>query len=141
MNSELHRMRMLSVLAGFAAGVISAAPAIAQEYGPPTTRVEVNGASEEVTITAPHRAPTRNSFGAPIQDVSLSIPVSIGDLNLHTGEGVFELRQRVRNASRSVCNRLSFRYPIGTPDHRTCYRRTIRDAMPQADAAIWNFRS
>jgi len=141
MNSEFHRMRMLSVLAGFTAGVLSAAPAIAQEYGPPTTSVEVNGASEEVTITAPNRPPTRSAIGAPIQYVSMSVPVSFSDLNLHTGEGVFELRQRVRNASRSVCNRLSFRFPIGTPDHRTCYSRTIRDAMPQADQAIWNFRS
>ncbi|HUJ45808.1 MAG TPA: UrcA family protein [Rhizomicrobium sp.] len=134
-------MRMLSVFAGFVAGILSSASVGAQEYGPPTTNVEVNQASEEVTITAPPRPPTRNSFGAPIQDVSMSIPVSIGDLNLHSGEGVYELRQRVRNASRSVCNRLAFRFPIGTPDHRTCYRRTIRDVMPQADAAIANFRS
>ena len=141
MNSEFHRMRMLSVFAGFAAGVISAAPAIAQEYNPPATNVEVNTGSEEVTITSPRRPPTRSAIGAPIEEVSMSIPVAYGDLNLHSGEGVYTLRQRVRYAARSVCNRLSFRYPIGAPDHRSCYSHAIRDAMPQADAAIWNFRS
>jgi UrcA family protein len=140
MYSEHPRRKMLSVFFGLAAGALIAPAAMAQEAGSPTTYVDRNGTPEEVTIMSPHRA-ARSAIGAPIEDVSMSAPVGIGDLNLHTGEGVYTMRQRVKYTAHTMCNRLSFRYPIGYPDTDRCYRRAIERAMPQADSALWNYRS
>jgi UrcA family protein len=131
---------MLPVFFGFAVGVLFAPAAMAQEASSSTTYTDNNDTPEEVTITSPPRGSTRSTIGAPIQNISMSAPVSTRDLNLHTGEGVYTLRQRVKYTARSICNRLSFRYPIGEPDTDRCYRRAIHYAMPQADSAVWNYR-
>ena len=132
--------KALPGLLGVAAGIVVAPAVLGQEVSSSTTYVDRNGAPEEVTIMSPHRA-ARSAIGAPIEDVSMSAPVGIGDLNLHTGEGVYTMRQRVKYTAHTMCNRLAFRYPIGYPDTDRCYRRAIERAMPQADSALWNYRS
>jgi UrcA family protein len=62
----------------------------------------------------------------------------IGDLDLRTGWGVRELRNRISFTATTLCNRLNAMYPVsadGTND-RDCYRNAMRDAMAQAHDAI-----
>lgn len=112
---------------------------MAQQYGTPSTYTTA-GNTEEVTITSP-RHPTWSRIGAPYEEITVSVPVSYRDLNLHTGEGVYTLRQRVKYTAHNICRKLSYRYPVGLPDSDECYRRAIKYASPQADAAVWNYRS
>ena len=138
MRPDFRCIRMMPAFAGLAAAVLLGSPAMAQDARATTNYA--NGAPEEVTVTSPRHGPTRSTIGAPIEEVSASAAVTTRDLNLHTGEGVYTLRQRVKYTARSVCNRLSFRYPIGAPDPDTCYRHAVERTTPQADSAIWNYR-
>jgi UrcA family protein len=141
MCSESSRIKVLHALASIAAGVLLAPMAMAQESASSTTYSDKDGTPEIVTVTPPRHMPARSTIGAPIEEVSISVPVSYGDLNLHTGEGVYTLRQRVKQTAHNLCDKLSFRYPIGTPDNDGCYRRAIKYAMPQTDSAVWNYHS
>jgi UrcA family protein len=132
----------MSAAAGVAATVLLAGTALAQGYGSSTTTYEVNSnGQEEVTITSPTYSPWQSSIGAPYRRITMSVPVAYSDLNLHTGEGVYTLRQRVKYTARDICNKLSFRNPVGIPDSDLCYSHAVTNAMPQADAAVWNYRS
>ena len=141
MYSDNSRIPLFSVVTGVAAAVLFATAAMAQEYGPSSTYTVNNGGQEEVTITSPRYSPWRSTIGAPYEEVSISVPVSYGDLNLHTGEGVYTLRQRVKYTAHNICKKLSFRYPVGLPEKYECYSHAMANANPQADAAVWNYRS
>ena len=141
MYSDNSHIPLFSVVTGVAAAVLFATAAMAQQYGPSSTYTVNNAGQEEVTITSPRYSPWQSTIGAPYRVHSMSVPVSYSDLNLHTGDGVYTLRQRVKYTAREVCDKLTFRDPVGLPDTDGCYWRAIRDAMPQADAAVWNYRS
>jgi UrcA family protein len=142
MCSKLSQIHTLSAaVIGFAASLVLAPAAMAQDEGSSPASATNDDSQEQVTISSARRSPTRSSIGAPIHEVTMSMPVSYGDLNLHTGEGVYTLRQRVKYTATRVCNRLSFQYPIGFPISDSCYSRAVRGAMPQADSAVWNYRS
>ena len=103
-------------------------------YGPPP---------EEVIVTPPHYGPSRSSIGAPYQDVSISRPVRIDDLDLRTDWGVARLRDRIGYTARALCSRLNALYPISADDSNIswpsdthCYDRTVDRAWVQADHAI-----
>ncbi|MHB8528110.1 MAG: UrcA family protein [Caulobacteraceae bacterium] len=121
--------RRAAALALAAIGLTLAAhPASAQPYddGPYTFG--------DVTITAP-RIVGRSAIGAPIERVSASRVVPIGDLDLGAYWGRRALRARVSRAARSACDELDARYPI--TDERTpdCYATTFREGMVQAEYA------
>ena len=119
--------------------VLSASLAGAQESemtssGPVSDQV---GSSPEVVIvTPPGRGPTRSAIGAPIQDVSLSASVRTDDLNLQSPVGWLELRDRVRQTARSLCARLRFQNPIGTPDEFHCAQRAVEKTSDRIDAVL-----
>jgi UrcA family protein len=140
MYSDFVRTRMLSGIAGLAVSVLLVPGAMAQDEASPATPA-AGAVQEEVTIASPKHSPWQSTIGAPYESVSMSVPVSYRDLNLHTGDGVYTLRQRVTYTARTVCSRLTFRYPVGLPDTDGCYRRAVANAMPQADSAVWNYRS
>ena len=145
MRTDLPRIKSLPVCVGFAAAaVLSATVAIAQEPLDGTTSAQ-SGPPEQVTITRPNYpsgySPWQASISAPYRRHTMSIPVSYSDLNLHTGEGVYTLRQRVKYTARDICNSLTFRSPVGLPDADGCYRHAVEDAMPRTDSALWNYRS
>ena len=140
MYSDFVRTRLLPGIAGLAVGALFVPAAMAQDEGSPGTAT-ANTVQEEVTISSPKHSPWQSTIGAPYEQVTMSVPVSYRDLNLHTGDGVYTLRQRVKYTARTICNRLTFRYPVGLPDTDGCYRRAIANAMPQTDTAVWNYRS
>jgi UrcA family protein len=92
----------------------------------------------EIVIVEPLRQ--RSMIGAPIQTVSLSRHVSYQDLDLNSPNGAYEFRQRIRTAAHAICNKLAFRYPVGTPDTRGCYKSAETQAQAQADAIIGEYR-
>ncbi len=87
-----------------------------------------------VTVYAtPHHE--RSFFGAPIDVVTASRVVPIGDLNLSTRWGVDELRQRVQTAAYDACQQLDTTpglAPVGGADDVDCEHRAVEQAMAQA---------
>ncbi len=103
-------------------------------YGPPP---------EEVIVTPPYYGPSRSSIGAPYEDVSMSRPVRIDDLDLRTDWGVAALRDRIGYTARALCRRLNAMYPISAddthvswPSDTNCYDHAVDRAWVQADQAI-----
>lgn len=115
----------------------------AQDYGPPPAGY-ANGPSEQVIVQAPF-APTYRvdhpHLNVPIENVSLSLPVQYGDLDLRTREGAHALRMRIREAADTVCGRLIDMYPVGLESDAKCYRDAVATSMARADAAIQDARS
>ncbi len=120
-------------------GALLAVPAAAQHdgryhpaaYGPDT---------EEVIVTAPYDRLHRSPNGT----VSLSREVSYADLDLSTRTGARELRLRVRDTARDVCDELwertDDRLSLGSSDKPRCERDAYRSAMAQAHDAIRDAR-
>ena len=116
---------------------ISSSMAMAQENGvspaaPPPDQV---ASSPEVVIVV-HPGLRRSTIGAPIEDVSLSAGVDTRDLNLQSPADIVALRDRVWQTARRLCDRLTFRYPIGVPDEYRCTRNAVENTSDQIDAAI-----
>lgn len=144
------RIRKKALLIGSAVGLafelaFAGVSAIAQDYDNSyesyDTSTYYSGPTEEVIVTPPRHRPERSEIGAPIENVSLSQPVPIDDLDLRTRWGVRELRRRISFTAASLCSRLDTMYPIdadgGTwPVNGRCYRNAVHDADYQADDAI-----
>ena len=87
--------------------VLAASSAGAQQYGAPAGPGYYNyGPPEEVIVTPPPYARQRSAIGAPIIDASISRPVRYDDLDLRSGWGVRELRDRVSFTARTLCSQL-----------------------------------
>ncbi|HKD21794.1 MAG TPA: UrcA family protein [Rhizomicrobium sp.] len=119
----------------------------AQDYGPPPAGYAngpPNGPNEQVIVQAPY-APTYRvdhpHLNVPIENVSLSLPVHYGDLDLRTREGAHALRMRIRQAVGTVCGQLIDMYPVGVESDAQCFRDALATSMARADAAIQNARS
>ena len=122
-----------ALLAGTAALVLLAAlPAKAQDRV--TTVDYTNGGTERIEVIAPRGQ--RSEIGAPIEYRSISREVRFDDLDLTTRGGAHELRARVRETARALCERLNVRYPVATSDSPPCFSTAVSDAMDQADEAI-----
>jgi UrcA family protein len=115
----------------------------AQDYGPPQAGY-ANVPNEQVIVQAPF-APTYRvdhpHLNVPLENVSLSLPVHYGDLDLRTREGAHALRMRIREAADTVCGRLIDMYPVGLESDAKCYRDAVATSMARADAAIQNARN
>lgn len=123
----------------FAAGALMlvAGAAAAQDYDDGYR----NGPDETVTVTAPYHAPTTdNSSLAPTSYTHLSVQVRYDDLDLRTREGARELKERVRDAARDVCEELQDRFPIAMSDSPPCYHKAVEGGMARADNAISDAR-
>ena len=128
-------------IAAFAVSITSSM-AVAQESGMGPSEPgpdQVTSSPEVVIVTPVHLGPRRSAIGAPIEDVSLSASVSTDGLNLQSPAGIIELRDRVWQTARRLCDRLEFRYPIGVPDGYQCIRKTVERTSDQIDAAIGNY--
>ena len=116
---------------------VFAMPALAQSY-------DRDGSAyvpENVIVHAPPYRAERSVIGAPIEDVAISREVRFDDLDLSTHYGARELRNRVRETAQGLCNRLNVAYPAPTSDSPPCYQTALKDAMYQADRAIYDARS
>jgi UrcA family protein len=116
--------------------------ASAQDYGPPAGYA--NGPNEQVIVQAPYVPQYRVDhphLNVPIENVSLSLAVHYGDLDLRTREGARALRMRIREAANTVCGQLIDMYPVGVESDAQCFRDALATSMARADAAIQNARS
>lgn len=126
-----------SVVAGaVGAGLLWAGIAQAQETikeseleKPPADAV-ISG----VIVTPPKIVET-TKFGMHVMDISLSVRVPYGDLDMSTPGGVAELDRRVNEGAEYACRQLELKYPTGSPALRVCQRRAVDDAEPQVVAA------
>lgn len=81
----------------------------------------------------------RDARGFPIEVVQLSRRVSYADLHIGTHSGAIELHKRIETAAKAVCEELKRVYPHGSEENNpsgSCIRDAIKNAMPQANAAI-----
>lgn len=124
--------RGLSILAIATAGGMSVA--LAHDYGGPSG-YEVSRA-EEVVVPAPRYRVDHPHLNVPIENVSLSEPVSYADLNLRSRWGAHVLRTRIRFAASKVCRQLITMYPYGEGTSPQCYREAVAGAMGKANSAI-----
>jgi len=89
---------------------------------------------EEIQVIAP-RHMERSSIGAPIENVSLSRPVRIDDLDLRTHWGVRTLRTHISTTAHALCRQMDAMY-VPVSDDPPCYQTAVRAAWRQARAAI-----
>jgi len=87
--------------------------------------------SEGVTVYAPrHHLPQYNPMtGAPIETISTSRRVYLGDLNLRTGWGMHRARLRIERAASDACDDLDRNNTV-TQDitDQQCFRNAVGDA-------------
>jgi UrcA family protein len=100
---------------------------------------------ETVIVPAPRwhhswRAVKRGPLNGPIEDVSISQPVPVYDLDLRTEWGVHELHDRIRAVARRLCNRLDVEYPISADNDLPCYRTAVERGFDRADRVIARVR-
>jgi UrcA family protein len=113
-------------------------PSDNNDYGPPPPPAYDNGYAgppENVIVIAPPRQTDHSSL-APTQITRLSMNVAYDDLDLRSAQGAHELRARIRDAARDVCDRLVARFPHALYDTTSCYRQALDGGMNRADTAI-----
>src|SRR5579863_4515675 len=92
-----------------------------------------------VTVYAP-RHHYRSWSGAPIVRVRATRTVNASDLDLSTGWGMHELRNRVQRAAADACDQLDKQwtvglYPMAEDSDADCYVNAVDDAMSQVEPA------
>jgi UrcA family protein len=113
---------MKRILLAAVCGVAVAASAYAADEVPGVTVKGSRLVSEPVG---------KNSTGIPIQDVSLTMTVKYGDLDVATPAGKASLETRVTSAARKACAEINRLYPLGSPSEVDCVRKAVKEAMAQ----------
>ena len=138
------RNRAHAMVIGGALGLllVASSSAGAQEYGPYRPGY-YQAPPEEVIVRPPHYTRERSDIGAPIIEASVSRGVRYDDLDLRTGWGARELRDRISFAAATACSQLNVMYPVtydgGSdqwPRNHDCYRDAFARGMADADQAI-----
>ncbi len=120
------------LLAAGAFGLMSTA-APAQDYGPGPYD---GPPSENVIVRAPPYIPRNLNGTIPEDATHLSLAVSYSDLDLRSARDAHELRIRIREAARDVCDRLAERIPYALTTTAECYRDAAAGGLNRADTAI-----
>lgn len=132
--------RTAALLAGAAGMLLLAAPALAQDYGPPPPDgAYANPPPDEVIVQAPRFRTEQNgprSLDLPPEKVSMSTAVRYDDLDLVSYQGARELRYRVRAAAHRVCGELADAFPVYQLNGTRCYRDALQNGLVRADEAI-----
>ncbi len=130
-------MQRGALLAAGAFGLmLAASSARAQDYGRFDEPAYQNGLNEEVEVIAPPYREERTPLNAPPGRVSLSHVVRYDDLDLRTREGAHELRARIRETARDICEQLDAEGPIPLAGSPPCYRTAVEPALNRAETAI-----
>jgi UrcA family protein len=123
-NLFTHTRRAAFGLAALSASVaLMAGPAVAQ----PDEGANVTG----VTVFAPEA--TDPTTGARVRPDSVSVAVSLSDLDLTTTDGAREAKRRIEHAAKDVCDRVSTEYPNDVQMQNGCYGPAVRHALRQAE--------
>ena len=94
-----------------------------------------NSATPEVEVHA-HRGVQsqqigRDRAGIPITEATMTLGVSVSDLDLSTGDGQKEARQRIFAAAHEACMDIAREFPEEVHAIQKCQRETARDAEPE----------
>ncbi len=121
--------------AALAAAIALCATAALAQRAPPTSGLPLqpppaDAVVGEVVIEAP-RVVERQRYGTIGQEISMSVRVPFGDLNMQSADGVAELDRRVSVAANYVCTQLDRRYPEGAPELFYCAKNAVNGAKPQ----------
>jgi UrcA family protein len=73
----------------------------------------------------------RITGGGKIIELTLSYPVSFGDLDITSVRGAAELEKRVKDAARAACEEIGSKYPGATPSDRVCAQKAATKAMDE----------
>jgi len=131
---------LLGSIAAAAALGLGFAVAHAQPYdNGPAYGDEQPSTTGGLTVYAP-RHHYRTWSGAPIVRVRASRVVDASDLDLSTGWGMHELRNRVERAAADACDSLDRQwtrglYPLADDSDADCYVNAVDDAMSQVEPA------
>jgi|ERR1700749_2867378 len=128
-------MKLSGILALSVATLTLTGAAIAQDNG-----YYQNGPTEEVIVTAPNYNFEQRNTNAPPGKLTLSQRVRIDDLDLTSNRDAHELRVRVRETARDICERLRDEIPYAASQSHPCYRETVEAGLLRADSAIRSAR-
>ncbi len=115
--------------------------ALALAFSSAIALAQAEGPLQEVEITA-FKTVAPSSHGATwrqVETIQLSRGVSYADLDLTTESGAAELRQRVRNTAKEVCQQLQREHPFANETDLpfgSCVEEAIHDAMVETNAVI-----
>ena len=129
-DSMLKSSFALTALAAAALGISSlgATPAKAQGYSYSSTVGEV--------VVHPHTLGRDPATGAPIDTVTASRYVNIGDLDLDSPWGQRVAYHRIQRAATDACDYLDAHFVTldsGSPD---CYRQAVSDGLDQVEDVV-----
>jgi len=124
-------------------GVGLSAPAIAQ-ISP--SQDAYAGSVGGVTVYAPHRWVRQPTTGRWVRADTLSVRVSLADLDLSTGFGAREAKRRISDAARDVCHEVEDAYPNDVQGPGNCYVEALREGLDQTQdmagypIVAWGYR-
>ena len=141
MASRSHATGTLSVALLIA--LATGSPAIAQTPTTPTPATPATPATEMETITvvAPRityqvRRERGSAIPKEVTVVEETALVNIGDLDLTRTSDLYTLEERITEAAARVCEGVAAQVPQGQPSTAVCTRRSIDDAMAQAQLLV-----
>ncbi|HEY2661812.1 MAG TPA: UrcA family protein [Caulobacteraceae bacterium] len=100
---------------------------------------ETSGDTADITIYAPRHSERSSSTGAPIETVSASRVVYVGDLDLGARWGVSRAKARIVHAARDACNQLDETYPSSDQDTGRCVPDAVSSAMYQVQRISYRY--
>ncbi|HEX3408360.1 MAG TPA: UrcA family protein [Caulobacteraceae bacterium] len=104
------------------------------------------GSVEGVTVYAPYRYIRHPTTGAMVRMNSVSMAVSLADLDLSTPGGARLAKARIVEAAKDVCQRAEDVYPGSGEPPGGCYAMAVHDALRQAQdqagypIVAWGYR-
>jgi UrcA family protein len=106
-------------------------------YNPDANESQYQNGPETVIVTAPRYQAETTPLNAPPESVWLSEPVNYTVADLVNPERTQELRWKVWNAAKEVCERLAAAYPVyPMTSARRCFPAAYHDAMARLDGQI-----
>jgi UrcA family protein len=129
MKRELPTRKQVAVLVA-AVTVVTGAAIAQQAVTSSEVRVQASGVIKKQA--------GKSGAGVPIETAQITMLVGYGDLSLETNSGQTLLRDRIADAAKDACARISATYALGTPgtSDSPCVNAAINDAKSQVDAAI-----
>ena len=120
-------VRTAAACALCASAFVFAAPVQAQPYG--QADEDYGPSAGAITVTPPYHREWNSETRRFVDRAYASRVVDVSDLDLRTSYGIRELRMRVRDAARDVCDELSDRYGDDPDQDRQCYVGAVRNAL------------
>jgi UrcA family protein len=133
-----HTVRIVSIQSALAM-LVCAFP------GNAANNTQQNDAMPKVTIEASHDVQKKrvgtSYTGIPIEEVSLTRHVGVGDLDLTNPAGRAELDKRIKDVAKEACKQLETLYPLEdwTTDRDTCIADAVKSAKAQEQQLLASY--